>query len=44
MMRTLIILILVLLVLGLYFFPGITKDAMDITGNFVVDTFKGIFN
>ncbi len=43
-MRTLIIIILVLLVLGLYFYPGLTKDAMAITGEFISDTFKSIFN
>ena len=40
----LIIIVLVLLVLGLYLYPGLTKDAMAITGEFIVDTVKGIIN
>jgi Sec-independent protein translocase protein TatA len=39
-MRTLIIIILVLLVVGLYYAPEITKSMMKTTGKVVVDVGK----
>ena len=39
-MKTLIIIILVLLVAGLYYAPEITKNIMKATGNVVVDVGK----
>ncbi|MBL7054480.1 hypothetical protein ISS05_01855 [Candidatus Woesearchaeota archaeon] len=39
-MKTLIIIILVLLVVGLYYAPEITKNIVKTTGNIVVDAGK----
>tara|TARA_Y100000310_G_scaffold342637_1_gene446706 strand:- start:7923 stop:8063 length:141 start_codon:yes stop_codon:yes gene_type:complete len=40
-MNKLLILILILLVLGLYFYTDITKDAINLAGNFISDKIKG---
>ena len=43
-MRTLLIIILILIVLGLYFYPGLTRNAIDLTGQFISDKVSNIFN
>ncbi len=43
-MKTLIILILLLLVLGLYFSTDFTKEVIDITGQFISEKLSGIFS
>ena len=43
-MRTLLIIILILIVLGLYFYPGLTRNAIDLIGQFISDKVSNIFN
>ncbi len=43
-MKTLIIIILLLLVLGLYFSTDFTKEAIDITGQFISEKISSVFN
>jgi len=39
-MKKLIIVILLLIVLGMYFYPGVTRDLLENTGNFALETVK----
>ncbi len=43
-MKTLLIIILILAVVGLYFYTDFTKEAISITGDFVMDKIKNIVN
>lgn len=43
-MRTLLIIILLVVVLGLYFYTDLTKDVIEITGEFLVDKARAIVN
>lgn len=43
-MRNLLIILLVLLVLGLYFYTDFTKEVMVLTGDFVKEKSKDILN
>lgn len=43
-MKTIIIAVLIVAVLGLYFYTDFTKEAISITGEFVVDKIKNIVN
>ena len=43
-MKSILVIFLVLLILGLYFFTEPTKDLMRLTGKAVVDVAKDTFN
>jgi hypothetical protein len=43
MFKKLIIIVLVLLIIGLYFFPGPTKDVVSATGKATMDFGKQLF-
>ncbi|MDP3917244.1 MAG: hypothetical protein Q8Q42_03070 [Nanoarchaeota archaeon] len=46
-MKTLVIIVLVLLVLGLYFYTDVTRALINFTGGFISDRIsdvKGLFN
>ena len=43
-MRTLVIVVLLAIVLGLYFYTDLTKDVIRITGDFVVEKARELVN
>lgn len=43
-MRTFVIIILLIVVFGLYFYTDLTKDVIMATGEFLVEKAKGIVN
>lgn len=43
-MKTIIIILLVLVILGLYYYTDFTKTAIDLTGRFITDKVSGIFS
>jgi hypothetical protein len=43
-MKTLLIILLIVAVMGLYFYTDFTKEAISITGDFVIDKIKNIVN
>jgi hypothetical protein len=43
-MKTIVIIILLIIVLGLYFYTDLTKDVISFTGDFLVEKAREIVN